>query len=303
MSSELIFQRLLELAQSGKFNDYYPEHVANMDCFYYLDRFLEKNGKQEEYNQLFLSSFREELTKVLEECQGKIRPVLSPHVEFHITPRTEDLIFALISLEGSWTKFTLAVNYLKDKSPLEYHDLPAEFPIPEKGISIRLDKNEDGHVSVKDGKKILHHCRNPDGVVGRYYFDRKDKKISTITSVKVLDKDGVEFTVDPEIEEEDAELAGSVFTADYVKLFNALEVFDKEDQVTILCKIVERQLKDYYLSNFAEMTLKPNHLYYGEIVLMAKTALSLYGEQELQKCVEFFRQNDEETESDFRMGL
>lgn len=304
MSAKLIYQRLFELHQSGKYYDYYPEHLCNMDCFYNLDKFLEQSGKRKEYNENFLTLFREEVEKVLEKCQGKIRPIINPHVECHLWTSTSQLDLALNALDqSSFDKFNAAVNYLNDKSPLQYHDLPSELPVTEDSTHLILNRTPNGHVSIHDGKKIFNCSCSQGQILGKFYFSDEHKKISTIVSVNRLNKRQLEFTVDPEIEEKDKEIVGSVFNASYVKLFNALEALIREDQIKVLCLIVKQQLQEYYLSSFAEMLLEPNNLCYGEIVLMVRSALNLYDDEELQKCIEFFRKTDQETESDFKMGL
>ena len=321
-----IYQRLLDLVDSGKFYEYYDEHLCNMDCFHKFKEFLETSGKREEYNQIFLDIFRSEITLVLEKCNGKLRPIINPHVECHIQPDKRDVNFALSSVcKVTRIKFNATFQYLQSQNiRAKYVDVDGAIIFERKELesfnsTLKLDlsKAPNGHV-VKDNSNnlIFMYADSKNNIESHplknlYYYSYENKKMSIILDAYPPDdkvKRRIKLILDVDIDESvssanDERICGSVFTTNYVTFYNALEVLDIHEQVDFLCATVENSLKDYYLTSIAEMLIEPNNLCHGEVVLFAQAALSVYGEKELQQCVAFFRQQDIETTSDFKMGL
>lgn len=79
-----IYNRLCYLDRSGKYYEYYPEHLANMDCFHNLKVILQKNGTLEKYYSLFMKYFKTEITEILNTKNRKLLPTANPHVFFHL---------------------------------------------------------------------------------------------------------------------------------------------------------------------------------------------------------------------------
>lgn len=121
-----IYNRLLALDTSGKYYDYYPEHVINMDCFYSLTQTLAKLGKVDEYCRLYMEYFEEEITKVLDLKQGKLRPLLNSHTSFHLQVSIKDFITGLSTLDSNRAHLLLRTMDYLSKNRQEYSNFTEE---------------------------------------------------------------------------------------------------------------------------------------------------------------------------------
>lgn len=301
-----IHERLLALSASNRYYDYFDEPVSGMDCFADL-RDKVKKDKIGLYQEHYMHAFEKHLSSALEDKNGQLRPHVSAHVDYHLSPSPRHVEAALRALSAeSRLKFHTAIAHLLQHNPSKYYDL--------KTIV-------DGSVAQVQQLYTLTPFRGTgylkrvyelngayaDELLGKFLHNEATGDMQKIVDVELVGNghahvrvleprpDGL-TCVEPVCEE--------VLSCAFVRLFNALECLTAQEQTAVLVHIARQQLRETtFYSQMAEMILKPNALYHGEILLMAYSALMVFDDDALHACVNFFRGCDLNTVCEFKMNL